>query len=575
MLDSPLLHEFVLAVIIGGLTGRLVDFMAVQLLFRPHTPKKFGTLVLHGVLPARQEALARQVANAVGGRLLSEETLTAFISSPEMAAKIKENVHSEVDRFVDRDLPSVRELLGELSSTQQALDEEIKVLSGWVGEYLASLASNPEIRERTAGVIARLVIERKHMRMDEIVAPGLMTAVERFLKGRLEALTENPVELAAALDRWLAELGSPGTLFSEQAQSTFRREAKEKTPEWLKALEDTLRRKETQDWLDRYVLDSVEGFIEDLPRQGFLGELVGWFIRSTYRENKPFYRKKLLEILPGQVERFRESLKDPENRLRLNHKLDQAFDEIFSVPLGTRYEAVPPELRRDLKGFVVTVVSSEAAQTSVEHLYRRMLDRFKQAELAEFLPGSWREVELDDLPARPVEGPIREVVDFGFDVLLEAGLHRQLQGMLTQGASFVLSRPIGRLRDRLGTERLERIHGTIETQLLAAARREAPRLARLIDVRSLVESKIRGADAEAIEAMVKNLARKELNSIFTKGLYGGIIVSLVLTTILLSLDHVANLFHPGAGLIAVASLGTFLLVLAARRLRIPEPRTPD
>lgn len=575
MLDSPLLHEFVLAVIIGGLTGRLVDFMAVQLLFRPHTPVKIGTLVLHGVLPARQEALARQVANAVGGRLLSEETLTAFISSPEMAAKIKENVHAEVDRFVDRDLPSVRELLGELSSTQQALDEEIKVLSGWVGEYLASLAASPEIRARTAGVIARLVIERKHMRMDELVAPGLLDAVERFLKARIKGFTDQPEELAATLDRWLSELGSPGTLFSEQAQATFRREAKEKMPEWLKALEETLRRKETQEWLDRYVLDSVEGFIEDLPRQGFLGELVGWFIRSTYRENKPFYRKKLLEILPGQVERFRESLKDPENRLRLNAKIDQAFDEVFSVPLGKRYEAVPPELRRDLKGFIVTVVSSEAAQTSLEHLYRRMLDRFKRAELAEFLPPSWRAVELGDMPAPPIEGPIREVVDFGYDVLLEAGLHRQLQGMLTQAADFVLNKPIGRLRDRLGAERLARIHGTIETQLLAAAQREAPRLARLIDVRTLVESKIRGADAEAIETMVKNLARKELNSIFTKGLYGGILVSVVLTTALLSLDRVASMFHPDAGLIAIASLGAFLLVLAARRLRIPEPKTPD
>lgn len=574
MLDSPLLHEFVLAVIIGGLTGRLVDFMAVQLLFRPHTPKKFGNLTLHGVLPARQEALARQVANAVGGRLLSEETLTTFISSPEMAAKIRENVRAEVDRFVDRDLPSVRELLGELLSSPQALDEEIRVLSTGFGEYLASLASNPDIRERSTGVIARLVLERKHMRMQELVAPGILEGIERFLRARLQAVTEKPDELAEALDRWLAELGSPGMLFSDQAQLTFRKEAKEKMPEWLKALEDTLRRKETQAWLDRYVLDSVEGFIEDLPRQGFLGELVGWFIRNSYRENKPYYRKKLLEILPGQVERFRESLKDPENRLRLNLKLDQAFDEIFSVTLGSRYEAVPPELRRDFKGLVVQVVSSEAAQTSLEHLYQRVIERFRTAELAEFLPAAWRTVELADLPASSIEGPIREAVDFGFDLLKEAGLQQQLQTLMTQGASFMLARPIGRLRDRLGSDRLERIHGTIETQVLAAAQREAPRLARLIDVRALVESKIRDADAEAIESMVKNLARKELNSIFTKGLYGGVAVSVVLTTVLLALDHVANLLHPNAGLFAVGGLGAFLLVLAARRLRIPEPREP-
>ena len=123
MLTGTLVHEIVLAVIIGGLTGRLTDFGAVQLLFRPYKPLKIGSWTLHGVLPARQDALARQVANSIADRLLSADTLEAFISSPEMAAKIRENVRTEVDRLVDRELPSIRDLLGELLKDRSALDE--------------------------------------------------------------------------------------------------------------------------------------------------------------------------------------------------------------------------------------------------------------------------------------------------------------------------------------------------------------------------------------------------------------------------------------------------------------------
>ncbi|MNX50269.1 hypothetical protein D3C86_808890 [compost metagenome] len=571
MIDALLLHELLLAVIIGGLTGRLVDFGAVQLLFRPYTAKRFAGLKLHGVLPARQEALARQVANSIAERLLSEQTLAEFITSPEMAAKIRENVAREVDRFVDRDLPSVRELLGELLSDPKALDEEIRVVSSWCGEYLASLANSPEVRERCAFVLTRLMVERKAMRMDELLAPGVWEAIGRMVESRLDGLADTPELNAERIDTWLAGLGAPGTMFSEETLASLRSEARKRIPDWLKALEEGLKRPDTQAWLDRYVLDSVEGFIEDLPRQGLLNELVGWFIRTTYRENKAHYRRKLLEILPGQVARFRESLSDPANRDRLYQKLDQAITEIAGTPLGNRYATIPADLRRDLKGLVSQVLSSPTTRTTLQQWANHLLSRFRAAPLEEFLPAGLRALSAEDLSSASQEGPVRDAVDFGFDLLREAGLQRQLQSLIGQGASFVLSKPIGRLRDRLGEERLTRIHGTIEQQLLAAAQREAPRLARLIDVRGLVETKIQGADAQAIEAMVKNLARKELNSIFTKGLYGGILVSLVMTGFLLVLESLVNRFYPGAGWVALAGVGAALLVTAARYLRIPAP----
>lgn len=569
MAGSTLLHEIVIAVIIGGLTGRLVDFMAVQLLFRPYQPRRLGPWSLHGVLPARQDALARQVANNIADRLLSAETLAAFISSPELAEKIRANVSEEVDRFLDRELPAVRDLLGDLMQDGSELDEEIRVLAAGFGEFLAGLAQRPEVRERTALALNALVKERRGMRVDELLSPGILEAVRRFVEGRLEALAARPEAAATALEQWFSGLGAPGDLLSPSAREALRLQARENLPAWLKALEEALRRPDTQAWLDRYVLDAVEGFIEDLPRQGFLGELVGWFIRSTYRENKAFYRRKLLEILPGQVASFREGLSDSANRERMNRKLDQLFEDLFGTSLGDRYRSIPERWSQDLKGVVAEFLASEATISSLRHGFEQLFARFRGATLEEFLPGGLRLESAEAAEAAPT-GLVREAVDFGYDILLESGLQQQLATMLTRGALYVMSRPIGRLQDRLGPERIARIHDTLERQVLAAAEREAPRLASLIDVRSLVEAKVRHASSPAIERMVKNLARKELNSIFTKGLYGGVAVGLVLTGVLLGLERALDAWHPGAGLAGIAVFGLGLLITAARRLRIPD-----
>ncbi len=567
-------HDVLLAVIIGGLTGRLVDYGAVQLLFRPYRPVKIGPMLLHGVLPARQDALAIQIANAISNRLLSEEALTRFITSEELAARLRGHIRHAVEEGLNRDLPSIRAWLGEFGAGSNALDRELDGLGDGLGDALAMQARRPEVRAALASWLARFLAEHGDRRLDELVSDDVFLALERFSDSQLTRLGGQPDLLARTLENWLGQLGAPRELLTPEAERTLRVEARSRLPSWFAALEETLRRDETVQFLDRYILDAVDHFIEDLPRQGFLGEIVGWFIRTTYRDNKALYRRKILEILPEQVQRFRDRLNDPTVRDGIENRLSQFLDDLLMRPIGDRVRSIPADLRDDLRAFVNQAWGNETTQASLRRGIGLLWLRLREATLRDLLPSVWETEILSDPVKAGLEGPVRELVDHALDVVQEGQLRGTFARGLSSWASLLLDQPIGRLEDRLGRERAARIHVFIETQVLGWAQREAPRLAQMLDVRTIIEDRVRQASAPGIEAMVKSLARRELNSIFTKGLFGGVMVSTGLTAFLLGLERLSEHLLPGTGWMVLGATGLMLMVVAARKLRIPEPREP-
>lgn len=574
MIDPVLAHELLLALIIGGLTGRVVDFGAVQLLFRPYRRRVVAGLPLHGVLPARQDALARQLGNMISERLLNEDALSAFLQSPTMEAKLRQNVQQAVDNAVSQDLPSVRDALSALfpealgtGGAAVLLDEEVDVISGWLAEQVVAFGLSQGFQDQITAVLTSYLTDRRDATLEELVAPPLFEAIERFMGTVVSQAPDQLPRLLAEADGKLQQLGPLSDMLPEETLLTARKEIHANLPDWLKALEDALRRKESMAWIEKHVLDLLVDLILGLPRQNLFDEFLGWMVRTQLREEDAFLRKKVLEAIPDQAKRLREQLLSPDEGPALRKKIDHLLDDLLLVPVGQRYTAVPEDIRQKATQALTALLESEGAVHTYRVWASRLIKGAKKTPLRDVLPPDLKEGD-----PRSIRGAVSGVMAFAVDLMRGPKLQEQLQGAIRSGVSYLLTIPIGQLKDRLGSERLNRIHDTLGMQVISLARKEAPRLARMIDIRTIVEAKVREADPREIEASVKGLARKELNSIFTKGLYGGIVISMVLTTSLLTIEHLLNLVYPGAGFWAIGLLGAFLLYLAGTRLRIPEPR---
>lgn len=573
MIDPILAHELVLAVIIGGLTGRLVDFGAVQLLFRPYRRRVILGLPLHGVLPARQDALARQLANMISERLLNEEALSAFLQSPGMEEKVRENVREAVEQAVCRDLPSVRDalcaLLPEADAAQAGaiIDQEAAVISGWLAEQAVSFALSEAFLGQIADVITGYLRDRREATLEELIAPPLFEAFDRFLETLLTHAPEQLPRLLGDVDVKLSQMGPLSELLPEETLQAARREIHANLPRWLESLEAMLRRKESMAWIEKHVLDLLVDLILGLPRQNLFDEFLGWMVRTQLREEDAFLRKRILEALPEQAKRLREQLLNPETGGALHQKIDHFLDDLIDVPISERYAAIPEDFRQKVGEALKALLESEGAIATYRTWTARLMTGARRTPLKDVLPPDLKEGD-----PRSIQAAVSGVMGFAVELMRAPNLRNQLQSAIRSGIDYLLTLPIGQLRDRLGEDRMARIQDTLSDQAITLARKEAPRLARMLDIRTIVEAKVRESDPRAIEAAVKGLARRELNSIFTKGLYGGIVISLVLTCSLLTIEHLLNMLYPGAGFWAIGLLGAVLLFLAGYKLRIPDPR---
>jgi len=79
--------NFILPPIIGGIIGLSTNWLAIKMLFRPHSPKYiFGKKLplTPGLIPQEQARIAKKMAEAISTRLLTPETLAVELANPAL-----------------------------------------------------------------------------------------------------------------------------------------------------------------------------------------------------------------------------------------------------------------------------------------------------------------------------------------------------------------------------------------------------------------------------------------------------------------------------------------------------------
>lgn len=89
--------SLVLPPIMGGAIGWLTNYVAIKLLFRPHTPFNVMGYTVQGVIPKRRKEIARSMARAIEKELLSSEDLAKALSSLDWKGEVERAVEEAVE----------------------------------------------------------------------------------------------------------------------------------------------------------------------------------------------------------------------------------------------------------------------------------------------------------------------------------------------------------------------------------------------------------------------------------------------------------------------------------------------
>jgi len=86
MPEAPDLWTWITIPAIGALIGWSTNWLAVKMIFRPIRPRQFLGLRFHGLVPRRQQELARAIGRVVGTHLVEHKDLVASLDQVDFAA---------------------------------------------------------------------------------------------------------------------------------------------------------------------------------------------------------------------------------------------------------------------------------------------------------------------------------------------------------------------------------------------------------------------------------------------------------------------------------------------------------
>lgn len=91
---------------VGALIGYVTNTIAVTMLFRPHHPRSLLGLRIHGLIPKRQDALARKIGSVVGHHLLEKQDIVAALQKVDM----REVVGGMIDSALEKKLGELQKI---------------------------------------------------------------------------------------------------------------------------------------------------------------------------------------------------------------------------------------------------------------------------------------------------------------------------------------------------------------------------------------------------------------------------------------------------------------------------------
>ena len=179
---------YVTAPLIGGVIGYITNFIAIKMLFRPHTPKYvFGMKVpfTPGIIPKEKGRIAEAIGGAISQNLMNQDVLSRYLLSDDMKAKVK---HSVMD-FMEtqkKNKESVADFLKHYM-TEKELQAIVASVNNDLTVQVHTKLADSEVSQNVAHIVVSNVVEKmKKMNPTEVLGGlflglgGLKALAARF-----------------------------------------------------------------------------------------------------------------------------------------------------------------------------------------------------------------------------------------------------------------------------------------------------------------------------------------------------------------------------------------------------------
>ena len=188
-------YNFVIKPLVGAVIGYSTNWLAIKMLFRPHEEKKIGGLKVPftpGVIPRERERIARSLGGAVGQQLLTEEVISKELLNDKVTAHIRSYV---IDELLERDL-SLDELLQVVlgANTDSVYEGVTMSIVTELGMYLNNPVTTEVLRKEITGYLSDMVPYESTIGI--LISDRMVTELEGAVRNNIEGINAYLLSLA-------------------------------------------------------------------------------------------------------------------------------------------------------------------------------------------------------------------------------------------------------------------------------------------------------------------------------------------------------------------------------------------
>lgn len=524
LLHNSRAFEYLFLIILATVHGYGAAWLAVRMLFRPRYPiKLFGvTIFPQGMIPRHRQRLAESIGRAVGGELVSQETVVhALFGEDFFRRKVERFVNEYAESLLNASYPSLVEALP--ARIRPSVLDAIASLQRKLAERIAEVLRSDETREAVRQFVSARLDELLARRLSEAIDDKLFEEILGFAEGRLRETVGAPNFekrlrdfVSARLDEILASRTPLNELFTPDAVALVKSRLEAQVEPIVHELAAIATSQRTRSQIGALIKREVDDYYEQLS-----------FFKKIFISRERISREVddlVNKTLPRRVEEFMHG---------------EAFAEEARAFLDSTIDGVLQRTVSDLVG----QIAPEKLQVIKDEISARLLALARSPELAETFNGYLREAlaRLRPHSLRALMQHIQPDSAARAKRLLSDGLAsllareetaQAINGAIGAQIERLLIKPIGRPADFISPATVEAASRALTERITQSAQERLPAAIGEFDIGGIVRRKVAEYPVEKLEELVLSISKQHLRTIELFGLFMGLGIGVVQVLIL-------------------------------------------
>jgi len=523
---------------IGVTAGLVTNAVAIWMLFHPHRALRMGRIRLfpQGAIPKEIDRIARRIGQTVGTHLLRPEDIVNTLAQPEFRERFDRTLRGALEGLLDRELGNLRTEIpsGRLDEVRGTVEDFGQRLFEGLTEYLHGESFEGRVREfvdrlheefgdepleqvLSPQTRRQLLVALQEIGEGIVKGPGFRSAVSEFFERNLRdfVTSEQPLE------RFLP---AGAINFGEAIVGNY-------LPLVLDRFGQVLESPAAQERVRRALRNFIDSY---LSQRGVFQQIVG---RLIITERTLSQTVQALER--GGAEEIAALLREPLIQDRAAAAVNDAIDEMLQRPVRDIFGDMSDSELARVGGVLTDRIVDFFQHPSTERFVVGRLDRFLQASEGKRLS------DIIEYLGPEATGRIGDhLADWVVELARGERARELLEAALVRQTEWLLTVPIGRVRDYLPADGLDRAERLLFDPLWEFLQARVPAVALDLPIAEMVEQRIKAYPIADLESLIWTVTRRELNLIIYLGGFLGAVVGSVMVMVQ----------APGVGVIYLAAM---------------------